>query len=300
MSSNPQLLQYKPPTPEQIAAYRRDGFVRITQALSPELVEGYRRSCTEVVRAADERRRRQLFLEDYNEVQREAVVRALRLPAETDSSQVSDTYAQAFTQITNLWRCSPAIRELVFSPRLAQMAAALMQVDAVRVYHDQALFKEAGGGHTPWHVDQFYWPLSSANTVTLWIPLQAVSMEMGPLVFAQGSHRSARDSIACRLAISDESETELARLMADYPQPEAPFEMGEVSFHSGWTCHRAGPNRTGATRAAFTIIYMDADNRMIEPEHRNHAIDAALWLPGVMPGEVAASALNPQVYPPPD
>jgi len=42
---------------------------------------------------------------------------------------------------------------------------------------------------------------------------------------------------------------------------------------------------------------MDADIRMIEPGHCNSAIDAALRLPGVMPVQVAASALNPQVYP---
>lgn len=28
------------------------------------------------------------------------------------------------------------------------------QVDGVRIYHDQALFKGPGGGHTPWHCDQ--------------------------------------------------------------------------------------------------------------------------------------------------
>ena len=32
---------------------------------------------------------------------------------------------------------------------------------------------------------------------------------------------------------------------------------------------------------------------MIEPAHRNHEMDAALWLPGVRPGDVAASPINP-------
>ena len=30
----------------------------------------------------------------------------------------------------------------------------LMGVDGVGLYHDQALVKEAGGGHTPWHCDR--------------------------------------------------------------------------------------------------------------------------------------------------
>jgi len=37
----------------------------------------------------------------------------------------------------------------------------------VRIYHDHALFKEAGGRATYWHQDQYYWPLDTADTVTM-------------------------------------------------------------------------------------------------------------------------------------
>jgi len=66
------------------------------------------------------------------------------------------TYQQAFIQEVNLWQRFAAVRPLVCSPRLARMAADLMGVDGVRLYHDQALVKEAGGGSTPWHCDQHY------------------------------------------------------------------------------------------------------------------------------------------------
>jgi ectoine hydroxylase-related dioxygenase (phytanoyl-CoA dioxygenase family) len=56
------------------------------------------------------------------------------------------------------------------------------------MWHDQALYKEPGGGFTPWHADQQYWPMASALCVTAWLPLQAVPMELGPLSFAPGSH----------------------------------------------------------------------------------------------------------------
>jgi len=36
-----------------------------------------------------------------------------------------------------------------------------------------------------------------------------------------------------------------------------PFEFGEVSFHSGWTFHRADGNATSVPREVFTIIYID-------------------------------------------
>ena len=64
------------------------------------------------------------------------------------------TYEKAFLQLFNLWCENILAKELVFSKRIAQIATELMQVDGVRLYHDQALFKEEGGGITPWHADQ--------------------------------------------------------------------------------------------------------------------------------------------------
>lgn len=74
----------------------------------------------------------------------------------------------------------PAFKSLLVK-KLASIASQLLEVDGVRMYHDQALFKEPSGGHTPWHADQYYWPLSSDRTVTVWIPLQATPLELGPL-----------------------------------------------------------------------------------------------------------------------
>ena len=276
--------------------YREQGFLRVENALDADYLTGFREHCSAVIESLDEATKRRQMRRDYNESQRQALIAALQQPAPVSADPESDTYSRAFTQVTNLWRIDPLIAELVHGTRLAQIAAELLEADGVRIYHDQALYKSAGGGHTPWHVDQFYWPLAGARTVTAWIPLQPVSPEMGPLAFAPGSQHLAQQGIAGQLAISDESEAQLDRLLAGRPVVDAPFQLGEVSFHNGWTCHRAGPNTTATTRAVFTIIYMATDARMIEPQHRNHHIDAALWLPGVKPGEMAASELNPLVF----
>lgn len=218
-----------------------------------------------------------------------------RLKALGSHHRPDEAYARAFTQCLNLWRYSSLIEAFVHSRRLAKIAAALLGTPGVRLYHDQALYKEAGGGPTPWHVDQYYWPVAGAGTVTVWIPLQAVPLSMGPVAFAAGSHRGEIRQRAAQMAISADSERQLAGEMARFRIHEAPFELGEVSFHDGWTCHRAGPNDSALTRAAFTIIYMDQDSRMVEPAHASQAADAALWLPGVQPGEPAASPLNPVI-----
>ena len=107
-----------------------------------------------------------------------------------------------------------------------------MEVDGVRMYHDQALFKEGGGGITPWHADQYYWPLDSDKTITAWIPLQDTPLEMGPLEFSSGSHiiKDGRD-----LAISDDSERIIHEKLrvTDFKHVIEKFDIGEISFHSG-------------------------------------------------------------------
>lgn len=205
-----------------------------------------------------------------------------------------DTYGKAFLQIFNLWREDDDIRSLVMSKRLGGIASGLMQCAGVRIYHDQALFKEAGGGITPWHADQYYWPLSTDKTITAWIPLQAVPLEMGPLEFSAGSHAVVehRD-----LMISDESEQKIAQRLrvTDFPHVIEPFDLGEVSFHSGWTFHRAGANASGRMRKVMTVIYMDKEMRLKKPENDNQQLDWDTWCPGAEIDHVIDTPLNPVV-----
>lgn len=205
------------------------------------------------------------------------------------------TYGKAFLQLFNLWREDDEIRELVFSKRLAKIAADLMQTAGTRLYHDQALFKEAGGGITPWHADQYYWPLSTDHTVTAWIPLQATPLEMGPLEFSAGSHQivSGRD-----LSISDDSEIKIGERLrvTDFPHVIEPFEAGEISFHSGWVFHRAGSNSTSQIRKVMTVIYMDRDIILKAPENENQINDWNTWCPGARIGEIIDTPLNPVLF----
>jgi ectoine hydroxylase-related dioxygenase (phytanoyl-CoA dioxygenase family) len=206
-----------------------------------------------------------------------------------------DTYGKAFLQIMNIWTKSDAVKNISFSKKLASIASQLLEVSGVRMYHDQALFKEPSGGHTPWHADQYYWPLSSDRTVTVWIPLQATPLELGPLEFSQGSQllTVGRDK-----KISDESEALLAKTLRinDFPHIVEPFDTGEVSYHMGWLYHRAGPNTTDKMRGVMTVIYMDKDIKLKQPENENQIADWNTWCPGVTVGEVVDSELNPILF----
>jgi ectoine hydroxylase-related dioxygenase (phytanoyl-CoA dioxygenase family) len=200
-------------------------------------------------------------------------------------------YDQAFIQVCNLWRESQRAQELAFSRRLARIAAELLGTRGVRMWHDQALYKEPSGGVTPWHVDQQYWPMASALNVTAWIPLQSVPSEMGPLSFGRGSHRKR---IGRDLEIGADSEREIGAAVQyqGIEEVREPFTLGDVSFHYGWTLHRAGPNASSDCRRVFTIIYMDMDMRLAEPRNQNQQRDWETWSPSTKIGEVMDDELN--------
>src|SRR5947207_15455060 len=126
-STLPDLSSVYAVSPEQVASYKRDGHVLLRAVATRSEAAAYRPALTAVV---DEYRNGLKPLEER------------------------DTYGKAFVQIGNLWRKSDAAMRFSIAKRFAGIAAALMGVPRVRLYHDQALFKEAGGGITPWHQDQ--------------------------------------------------------------------------------------------------------------------------------------------------
>ena len=255
-------------TSEQIEKFRRDGYVKLKHVLSPEVIAYYGQEIT-----------RQVVL----------------LNNQSKPMSERSTYEKAFLQIMNLWTKSSVVREFAFAKRLGRIAAELMGVKGVRMYHDQALYKEPGGGITPWHADQYYWPVSSHNTVTAWIPLQETPLELGPLAFSIGSQQFEKGR---ELEISDESEAKLQRSLKDhnYPLDETPFDLGEISYHSGWTFHRAAPNTSDRARAVMTVIYIEDGIRVAEPKTNHHRGDLATWMPGLTAGDVVDSPLNPVIY----
>jgi len=207
-----------------------------------------------------------------------------------------DTYGKAFLKGLNLWAHDATVKRFVTSSRFAQIAADLLGVDAVRIYHDQALLKEPGGGITPWHQDQHYWPLDTDNTVTMWMPLVGVTARMGAMRFACGSHR---DGYLGDAPIGDESEARFDAYVRERGyrvEQVAALEAGDASFHYGWTLHGAPANGTDQTREVMTVIWFADGARVTAPDNPNRQRDLSRWLNDMQAGEPAAGPLNPVVF----
>jgi ectoine hydroxylase-related dioxygenase (phytanoyl-CoA dioxygenase family) len=262
----PALGEEHPVSAAEVEGFRRNGHVTLRGVCSPAEIGAYRREISAAVQR-------------FNE--------------ETRPLEERDTYGRAFLQVWNIWRRDPAVARFVLARRFAKLAADLMGVDGVRLYHDQALFKEPGGGHTPWHQDRYYWPLATDDTVTMWMPLVDVAAGME---FASGSHRNA-DMRGTR--ISDDSDAYFAGLIAAkgmQVSPVGPLRAGDATFHDGWMVHRAPANPSGPMREVMTVIYFADGTRVGPTDSEERRTDLARWLPGLRTGDLAASEINPLLY----
>lgn len=256
-------------TDEQIEQFRVEGFIKLKNVFD------------------------QATLDEYGE---EITRLTLELNPHKDKPiDERDTYGKAFIQIGNLWEKSEKAQAFSFAKRMAEIATRLLGTRGVRMWHDQALYKEPAGGFTPWHADQQYWPMSSGKSVTAWIPLQAVPMDMGPLCFAKGSHLK---NIGRDIPISDESEAIIKSQIKERGLIEVfePYDLGEVSFHLGWTLHRAGGNTTSEPRKVHTVIYVDQAMTLAAPKNESQQNDWATWTPSTQIGEVMDDARNPVLF----
>jgi ectoine hydroxylase-related dioxygenase (phytanoyl-CoA dioxygenase family) len=253
---------------EQIKEFREKGHTLLRNILSKDEVSIYR---DVIINAANQ----------YNTEKRKLAER--------------DTYGKAFLQIKNLWTRDEGVRKFTLAKRFGKIAADLLGVKNVRIYHDQALLKEPGGGPTPWHQDQYYFPVDTLNTVTMWMPLVDINADMGMLTFASGSHKKG---YALEKEISDESEVAFESIISanNYPVTRAEeMKAGDATWHYGYTIHKAPGNNSGITREVMTIIYVADGAKIIQPQHKWQDDDHKTWLMGLPMGNLVASELNPLV-----
>jgi ectoine hydroxylase-related dioxygenase (phytanoyl-CoA dioxygenase family) len=221
-----------------IAAYRRDGYVKITGFLDTAELAQLRDTIEAAVAARTE-----------------------RIPGFADAGVTGDAYYDnVFKQRVNLWRTDEATRRFILDERIGGIAARLEDQPAMRLYHDQALFKGPWANPTSWHLDNPYWAFHSRNATTIWIALDDVTVQNGALLFMPRSHLSARyDNV--RLGPN------VGALFDVYPQWAAldatcvELKAGDATFHNGLLAHAAGPNMTPRPRRAYAAIFMPDGSR---------------------------------------
>ena len=146
------------------------------------------------------------------------------------------------------------IRALVQRPIIGAIAGRLTRSSEIRLWDDQLVSKPPSAGPrgpvVGWHTDRAYWmTCTSEDMLTAWIPLHDCPVEMGPVIYVDGSHRwpgtesmrtfNSQDLDALERRFIGDDNTSLKRVIAlRKGQMSRPMAPGKA--------RRSGP--TGAAR----------------------------------------------------
>lgn len=199
-----------------------------------------------------------------------------------------------------------AIRELAVNETIGAMAARLLGVDEIRLWHDQLLYKPGQGpqaasraGNVGWHQDYGYWRCTSPDLITAWVAFDDVTLENGCMQLVPGSHQWGL------LPHSDFFDTDLDGMRQRLEEHTgrkietvaAALRAGEVSFHHCLTIHGSGPNATHRPRRLLVLHLMPGTARYIGGSPDDNHMNANLMRErGGKDGDPFAGELWPTLY----
>ena len=238
---------------------------------------------------------RDLFDSSEIKFYREVIKDAIKERKHFDERVLKDRsdYEQSFTQCQNLWEDYVDIRKLTFDQRVCKIASKLLDTEAIRLWHDQALVKESGGRETDPHHDQPYWPIKETKTITAWIPLCDVDETNGQLGFYSGSHK-IKDKKFINIfsgKVDENNFLETANVSPDQISYQV-MKEGDVSFHHGLTFHRAKSNISNYDRIVHTAIFF-ADGCTRGDDKFHFSVDRS----NIKVGEKIDSDVTPIAFP---
>ena len=249
---------------EKINFFWKNGFVILKNVLSKEEIEIYRQ---EIKKVSEERNKNK-----------------------------DKEFGGAFYQALNIRFDSKGVEQFCLSKRLGKIAADLMKVNAVRIFHEQAIFKHPGDTKSYWHQDQFFWPLNTNLHIGMWMALTDMTKDMGLMRFVKNSHTMG-DLVG--ESISTKSETHFDDIIQEHNLETFEIDSmnaGDCSFHFGWTIHGAGLNTSNKVREAMIVTYYADGSRVGTLDTKDRMGDAELFLGGKKEGEIADHSMNTIVY----
>ena len=249
---------------EKIDFFWENGFVHLKNVLSKDEIENYRE---EIKKVAEER----IINQDKS-------------------------FDGAFYQALNIRFDSKGVEKFCLSKRLGKIAADLTKVNAMRIFHEQALFKGPGDTKTYWHQDQYFWPLNTKLHIGMWMPLIDLTKDMGLMRFVVGSHL---DGDKNGVSISEDSENYYNNLIKKENMKVYELESinaGDCTFHFGWTIHSAGINISNDVREVMVVTYYPDGTRVGKLDNESRLNDAKQFLGDKKEGEVADHQMNTIVY----
>ncbi len=225
--------------------------------VEPETVEEFRARGVVVVRGA---------FSPWVEPLREALETNLEDPGPWATENTGPGEPGRFFDDYCNWRRIPTYEAFIRESGAADLAAGLLGVDRIRLFHEHVFVKEHGTRHgTPWHQDLPYYCVDGGSMVTIYVPLDPMGPETG-VEFVAGSHRRGEmfrpakfltgESYPGREDLAPPPSTELLSGSATVVHE---LEPGDALMFDFRTLHGSPATVIEGRRRAFTTRWIGAD-----------------------------------------
>jgi ectoine hydroxylase-related dioxygenase (phytanoyl-CoA dioxygenase family) len=155
-------------------------------------------------------------------------------------------------------RGSTQFLELAQDLQIVELVSGVIGDDVI-LWGCHVFCKPAGEGYeTPWHQDGHYWPIRPLANCTVWVALEASTVENGCLRVIPRSHR---DRVLHEHLHEDRSDLTLNQRMAAGSFDEADavdleLQPGQMSLHDVYMIHGASANTSKKRRTGVALRYM--------------------------------------------
>jgi ectoine hydroxylase-related dioxygenase (phytanoyl-CoA dioxygenase family) len=237
------------PSAAQIEAYRRDGFVVVSEFLERVEVDRLRERFACV------------FEHEWE----------TGLQPDEVNYVPGVTAADLTRQLCNVWKADRVLARTVLSRRVGEFAVRLAEVPGLRIAQDNAIWKPPSGRALLCHQDAAYLNhLDPPNMTTCWMALDDTAADTGTIYYVRGSHRWAH---GLRGGTFHAPEDWLAHVRAAMPSNTGlelvPIEVpaGGAAFHDGWTFHGSPANQRADAERRSIVSHMISTHTRWNPAH---------------------------------
>jgi ectoine hydroxylase-related dioxygenase (phytanoyl-CoA dioxygenase family) len=209
-------------TPEQIAAFNRDGYLAGIRIFSEDEIADIRAYFDELL--------------------------ARTLAAGGDSYSISTAHLRY-----------GRIYDLLTHPRIVARIKDLLGQDVI-AWGSHFFCKMPGDGkRVSWHQDSSYWPLTPSMAVTAWLAIDDATIENACMRYIPGTHHLGH--LTYSLSENDEANV-LNQTVAgaeSFGEPvNVELKAGEISIHSDLLLHGSEANQSSKRRCGLTLRYCPA------------------------------------------
>jgi ectoine hydroxylase-related dioxygenase (phytanoyl-CoA dioxygenase family) len=211
------------------ADYRRDGVIRVRRLFAAEKVAELRQ-----------------LLSDYI---------AEKVPTLPPSDR---TFEADGKTVRNLWRIEqhdPRFTAAACTPELLALVAKLVNGEPVLAAIETFNKPARIGSGVPYHQDNAYFCQSPPDMLTVWVAMDAATLENGPVYYISGSHTQG--------VLPTKKSGVAGNSMGMAVEPTVPLseqfcgtlEPGDALIHHCQTIHHSAPNKSDHSRLGLLLVF---------------------------------------------